>query len=191
MFSGCDWQSCFLSLKAQEVTQIILECSSHQFLLSDLNKIFVNLKGGLFCITFIAFQLFLELSLPKNKIFWGVFSFGGSFKDSLWTFPKPHMYQPEGPDGNKLPNKIMKTRKQDILGKKKNLPPVSVFLIITQTCVFSKKEGVVSPQPPVHSQFLLIIDLGDPTRRVFFLHLTWAEFGSIALLWEAQPVPPG
>ena len=112
----------------------LFECSSHQFLLSDLNKIFVNLKGRLFCITFIAFQLFLELSLPKNKIFWGVFSFGGSFKDSLWTFPKPHIYQPEGPDGNKLLDKIMKTRKQDILGKKKLLP-ISLFLIINQTCV--------------------------------------------------------
>lgn len=118
MFSGCDWQSCFLSLKAQEVTQIILECSSHQFLLSDLNKTFLNLKGGLLCITFIAFQLFLELSLLKNKIFWGMFSFGGSFKDSLWTFPKPQIYQPEEPNGNNLLNKIMKTRKQDILGKK-------------------------------------------------------------------------
>lgn len=61
-------------------------------------------------------------------------------------FPKAPCTNPEGPDGNKLPNKIMKTRKQDILGKKKNLPPVSVFLIITQTCVFSK-EGVVSPNP--------------------------------------------
>lgn len=135
MFSGCDWQSCFLSLKAQEVTQIILECSSHQFLLSDLNKIFVNLKGRLFCITFIAFQLFLELSLPKNKIFWGVFSFGGSFKDSLWTFPKPHIYQPEGPDGNKLPNKIMKTRKQDILGKKKTASSLCIPYHNSNLCV--------------------------------------------------------
>lgn len=80
--------------------RIILECLSHQFLLSDLNRIFLSLKDGLLCITFIAFQVFLELfkSPPKNWISCSVFSFWGNFKVSLLTCQKPHIYQPEGPD---------------------------------------------------------------------------------------------
>lgn len=35
-------------------------------------------------------------------------------------------------------------------------------------CVFNKNEGVLFFFPLPHSQFLLIIDLGDPTLGVFF-----------------------
>lgn len=45
--------------------------------LSDLNRISLSIKGGLLCITFIAFQVFWETfkSPPKNWISWSVFSF--------------------------------------------------------------------------------------------------------------------
>lgn len=83
VFSWCDWQACcFLSLRAQEATRIVLECSLHRFLLSDLNRIFSSLKSGLLCSTFTAFQVFLEIieCPPKNWISWSVFSLGGNFK---------------------------------------------------------------------------------------------------------------
>lgn len=109
----------------------------------------------------------MELSLPKNKIFGGVFSFGGSFKDSLWTFPKPHIYQPEGPDGNKLPNKIMKTRKQDILGKKKNcLQSLYSLSYLKPVCLVKRR--VLSPPTP--SSFPVSFDhwSGWPYTQGFF-----------------------
>lgn len=44
---------------------------------SHLNRISSSIKGGLLCITFIAFQVFLETckSPPKNWISWNVLSF--------------------------------------------------------------------------------------------------------------------
>lgn len=152
--------------------------------LSDLNRISSSIKGGLLRITFIAFQVFLETCKcpPKNWISWSELSFREILRichrlfkslkfNSRWDLIKA--------------NYFVKTREQGVgMGK---AHPISISLLINQTCVCLTKTRVCFLSP----SFSVSFDhwSGWPHAQGFFLHLTWTDFWSIALLWEPRAVP--
>ena len=117
--------------------------------------------------------MFLDLfkSPPKNGISWSVFSFGGYFKDSLWTFPKPQIYQPEGPAGNKLLNKKNENR----VYEEKTSPYLCIPYNKSDLCVCLTKRRVCFPPP---APFILC----------FFWSLIWVTpcSGFFFFIWHGQ-----
>lgn len=137
VFSWCDWQArCSLSLKAQEVTRIILECrrtNSYVEIGIESHALKVD-YSALLLLLCKWFWKYLRVLLKTG--FPGVcFLFGEILRISPRLSKSPKVSQKDLIQRNYLIRRRKKRKRKRKPGIRENPHRISGFLIINQTCV--------------------------------------------------------